>query len=136
MIKMGLWEKKANKLLPDFKKELSKSNQDLNQFFQLVLAVLNEIDKVKDEEKIANCFRFAEWCFRHKNEALWNEAGLFYQQVAQNEELTIKWIEAELYHDLRSLLQLTISEETLAHFDKHYAEVQKKAIFEALKKVQ
>jgi hypothetical protein len=92
--------------------------------FSELLTILEESFKRNDVEKIEKIFIYAEWCFRQKEQKLWNAAGVsFYEHLGDN-DVTLSnfttWLKKDIYVDIRVLLQLRVEKDKLDSLDKFY----------------
>lgn len=121
---MSTWRKKAIEIAPELRKDFEEPNIEIYSVFSELLTILENSFKNKDIEKIENIFNYAEWCFRQKEQKLWNAAGVsFYEHLGDNIETFANftnWIKKDIYFDIRALLQLRIKEEKLETLDKFY----------------
>jgi hypothetical protein len=121
---MSTWRKKAIEIAPELRKDFEEPNIEIYSVFSELLTILENSFKNKDIEKIENIFNYAEWCFRQKEQKLWNAAGVsFYEHLGDNIETFANftnWIKKDIYFDIRGLLQLRINEEKLETLDKFY----------------
>jgi hypothetical protein len=121
---MSTWRKKAIEIAPELRKDFEDPDFEIYSVFSELLTILENSFKNKDIEKIEKIFNYAEWCFRQKQQKLWNAAGVsFYEHLGDNSETFSNfttWGKKDIYLDIRGLLQLRIKEEKLKTLDKFY----------------
>jgi hypothetical protein len=121
---MSTWRKKAIEISPELRKDFEDPDFEIYSVFSELLTILENSFKAKDLEKIENIFSYAEWCFRQKEQKLWNAAGVsFYEHLGDSSETFSNfttWVKKDIYLDIRGLLQLRIKEEKLKILDKFY----------------
>jgi len=92
-------------------------------FSELLSAVVN-FHRVNSIERLQKIYDFAEWCFRQKNKALWNAAGVaFYEHLGDYPETRQemrRWVKSDIYNEIRGLLELHLSNKELQQIDKTY----------------
>ncbi len=121
---MNTWRKKAISIAPELRKDFEDPYFEIYSVFSELLTILEDSFKKNDIEKIEKIFKYAEWCFRQKEQKLWNAAGVsFYEHLGDNHETFSNfttWVKKDIYVDIRGLLQLRIEKDKLESLDKFY----------------
>lgn len=121
---MSTWRRKAIECLPDYKKEFEDPNTSTYTVLSEILCATIKAHRETDEIKLKQFYGFAEWCFKQKDQNLWNAAGVsFYEHLGDNKETFLampKWISKEIYFQIRGLLELRISSEKIKVLDQIY----------------
>src|SRR5689334_23138286 len=121
---MSTWRQKAISCLPELKKDFEDPETTIYGVFTEMLPALVEAHKNQDTSRIRNIYDFAEWCFRQKDNDLWNAAGVsFYEHLGDYEETITeipKWVKYEIYTVIRGLLERRIAKNVLLELDKRY----------------
>jgi hypothetical protein len=121
---MSAWRKKAIECLPNLQKEFEQPDTSIYTVFFEMLPAAVEAHKQNNTEQLHKIYDYAEWCFRQKEQELWNAAGVaFYEHLGDDPE-TLKvmpvWIKKDIYNDIRGLLEDLIPDEALKELDIHY----------------
>jgi hypothetical protein len=121
---MSTWRRKAISCLPELKKDFEDAETSIYGVFLEMLPALIEAHKQNDTDRLENIYNYAEWCFKQKEEDLWNAAGVaFYEHLGDYEETRNempKWVKYEIYKQIRGLLELRIAKDTLLELDKRF----------------
>jgi hypothetical protein len=121
---MSTWRKKAIEIAPELRKKFEDPDLELFSVFSELLTILENSFKNKDIEKVEQIFNYAEWCFRQKEEKLWNAVGVsFYEHLGDQTETFsnfTNWVKLDIYLEIRALLQVSIKKEKLETLDKFY----------------
>lgn len=121
---MSTWRKKAIECAPELKKEFEQPDISLYTVFMELLPLLRQAHTDKDLERLRKIYDFAEWCFKQKDEKLWNPAGVsFYEHLADTDITYLQftnWIKKEIYFDIRDLLIQRVDDEKIKSLDNYY----------------
>jgi hypothetical protein len=121
---MSTWRRKAISCLPELKRDFEDAETTIYSVFREMLPALVEAHKQNDTDRLKNIYNYAEWCFMHKEEDLWNAAGVsFYEHLGDYEETRNeipKWVKYEIYKEIRGLLELRIAKDFILELDKRY----------------
>jgi hypothetical protein len=127
---MSVWRQKAIECLPELKKDFERPDTTIYTVFFELLPATREAHKNKDNEKLQKYYGFAEWCFMQKNAFdLCNAAGVsFYEHLGNYEETFLampKWVNRDIYDDIRGLLKLMLEDEKMKKLDYIYSTVKR-----------
>lgn len=121
---MSVWRRKAIACLTDGQRRVGDNSTSIYEVFSEVLADTIIAHKENDEIKLKKYYDFAEWCFRQKDETLWNAAGVsFYEHLGDHPETSATipvWIKKDIYLQIRGLLKLRLDERELLKIDLSY----------------
>ena len=121
---MSTWRQKAIECAPELKKEFEQPDLNLYTVFMELLPLLRQAHNDKDYERLKRIYDFAEWCFKQKDEKLWNPAGVsFYEHLADTDETYLQftnWIKKEIYFDIRDLLNQRVDDDKMKRLDDYY----------------
>ena len=121
---MSTWRQKAIECAPELKKEFEQPDLNLYTVFMELLPLLRQAHNDKDYERLKKIYDFAEWCFKQKDEKLWNPAGVsFYEHLADTDETYLQftnWIKKEIYFDIRDLLNQRVDDDKMKRLDDYY----------------
>ncbi|MBL7747304.1 MAG: hypothetical protein JNM19_07765 [Chitinophagaceae bacterium] len=127
---MSTWRKKAIELLPDFRQEFEKADTTIYDVFIEVLPATRKAHELNDMNRLKQLYAFAEWCFSQKDKDLWNAAGVSFYEHLADEEITKQafpeWVPADIYNNIRGLLEIRISDSELKELDKKYLSANRK----------
>jgi len=127
---MSIWRQKAIDCAPELKEEFEEPGLSLYTVFMELLPLLRQAHIDKNDERIKKVYDFAEWCFKQKDENLWNPAGVsFYEHLADTDETFsqfTKWIKRDIYVDIRDLLNQRVEDDKMKMLDNFYGFKQPK----------
>ncbi|MEP6845642.1 MAG: hypothetical protein ABI861_06550 [Panacibacter sp.] len=120
---MSVWLQKAIDCLPELRKEYKLNELTIYTTFSEILHATVEAHKTNDEGRLRKFYDFAAWCFKQKDKSLRNAAGVsFYEHLGDRKETLDaipKWIEKDIYKDVRALLEISLNETQLKQLDEH-----------------
>jgi hypothetical protein len=121
---MSVWRHKAIEIAPELKNCFQDPDLSPYTAFSELLYLLEQAHLNKDILRIQKIYDYAEWCFRQKDQKLWNSAGVsFYEHLGDNEVVFSQftnWIKKDIYKDIRSLLDQRLDNEKMKYLDKYY----------------
>lgn len=121
---MSVWRRKAIECLPELRAEFQKPGTSIYGVFVEVFAAAKEAHTVNDVPTLQRIYSFAEWCFRSKEEELWNAAGVsFYEHLVDYEETLAEmpvWVKKDIYDEISVLLKERMPEQALAALGKRF----------------
>ena len=121
---MSTWRQKAIDIAPELKTDFQAPDLSPYTVFMELLGLLKEAYGNKDTERIQRIYEYAEWCFRQKDQKLWNAAGVsFYEHLADSDLMFsqfTQWIKKDIYFAIRELLNFRIDETKMKHLDHYY----------------
>jgi len=127
---MSTWRQKAIECAPELKKEFESSTLTPYTVFMELLPITRQAHIHKDNSRLEKIYNYAEWCFKQKDEKLWNAAGVsFYEHLGDDEETFsgfTDWIKKEIYFDLRDLLNHRFDDDKMKRLDDYYGWKQPK----------
>jgi hypothetical protein len=122
---MSTWRQKAIDIAPELKKDFQDPDLSPYTVFSALLDLLLQAHRDNNSTRIEKIYDYAGWCFRQKNQTLWNAAGVsFYEHLGDNELVfsqCTKWLKKDIYFDVRDLLALRLGEDKLAKADNWFA---------------
>ena len=114
------WRQLARALLPEIFEE--ERPDSLYAFFSDLSRCRHKAHKAGDDGQLARIHAFASWCARHKEQYIWNAAGVaFYEHLFDGDaqpEQVVPWLSRQAYADIKGLLAWRLGEEKAAEIDQ------------------
>lgn len=127
---MSTWRRRAIECAPELKKEFEQGDLTPYTVFSELLPITIQAHKDNDHNRLNKIYDFAEWCFRQKNEKLWNAAGVcFYEHLGDADESFQQfhnWVKKEIYIDIRDLLNRRLDDNKMKLLDDYYKIITKR----------
>lgn len=121
---MSTWRQKAIDCAPELKKEFEHPDLNLYAVFMELLPIVRQAHKENNHDRLKKIYDFAEWCFKQKDENLWNPVGVsFYEHLGDTQETFsafTNWIKKDIYLDIRELLYQRLEDEKMKKLDDFY----------------
>lgn len=120
---MSAWRQRAIDCAPELKKKFEAADSPYMVFSEL-LPALRQAHIDKNKNLLQAIYGYAEWCFRQKDQKLWNAAGVsFYEHLGDHEETFsgfTTWIKKDIYFDIRGLLNERFDDQKMKMLDRYY----------------
>ena len=121
---MSTWRQKAIECAPGLKKNFNAKGLTPYSVFMELLPLAREAHIIKDNKTLQSIYDYAEWCFRQKDQKLWNAAGVsFYEHLGDTPETFpgfTKWVKKDIYLDIRELLDRRCEDSKMKELDNYY----------------
>jgi hypothetical protein len=121
---MSSWRQKAIECAPELKTDFQAPGLTPYTVFMELLPVVRQAHIEKDNNRLAKIYSYAAWCFRQKDEKLWNAAGVsFYEHLvdtAETFEQFTNWITIDVYAEIRELLHHSATDAQMKQLDEYY----------------
>lgn len=120
---MSTWRRKAIECLPEERKYFEEPGTSIYTVFSELLGAVVMFHRNNNVARLQSVYDFAEWCFRQKNEDIWNAAGVsFYEHLVDYPETRKemkRWMKQEIYTDIRGLLEYRLTDKEFREIDNY-----------------
>lgn len=126
---MSAWRQKAIDIAPELRNEFQDPDLTPYTVFIELLFLVEQAHQNKDTDRLRKIYDYAEWCFRQKEQKLWNAVGVtFYEHLGDTDKTFpgfTNWVKKEIYFEIRELLNQRLDTEKMRKLDSIYSWTQK-----------
>jgi hypothetical protein len=121
---MSAWRRKALEALPELRSELEQPGLSLYEAFFEIVPLCHKAHIEGNMDLLTRIYRFAAWCSRQPDPALWNPVGVaFYEHLADSGP-TLKaipdWVPRDVFDNVASLLEARVGKATVDELRSRY----------------
>ena len=121
---MSTWRRKALEAFPELRGEFERPELSLHEAFFVILPLCHNAHIEGNIDLLTRAYRFAAWCSRQPDPAIWNPVGVAFYEHLTDSRPTLNaipdWVPQDVFENVASLLEARIGKAAVDDLRSRY----------------